>query len=146
MLFTAHHQQTEGGFNESLPLRPTHRNHGSTIWARTNTTNYKWLCSLLSGLLYEYSLRYSKTHAYQPHCTWLTENIPDIPTSESLSEVYLAMPDQYKNTDPVIAYRYYYVAEKAYFAKWQKGTPPPWWWPVVHTPKGYFYDKRKTRN
>jgi hypothetical protein len=36
------------------------------------------------------------------------------------------MPDQYKNIDPVIAYRKYYIAEKSRFAKWSNRVTPIW--------------------
>ena len=37
-----------------------------------------------------------------------------------------AMPEQYKQTDPVEAYRKYYLGEKASFAKWTKRKAPDW--------------------
>jgi hypothetical protein len=37
------------------------------------------------------------------------------------------MPDQYKNNDPVKAYRDYCINEKTY-AKWEKGRDKPEWW------------------
>lgn len=38
-----------------------------------------------------------------------------------------AMPDEYKNSNPVIAYRQYYLAEKIRFAKWNFTEEPEWW-------------------
>jgi len=38
-----------------------------------------------------------------------------------------AMPDEYKNSDPIKAYRKYVVNEKHY-AKWEKGREQPKWW------------------
>jgi hypothetical protein len=40
-----------------------------------------------------------------------------------------AMPDEYKNDDPVKAYRDYCTHEKHY-AKWEKGRAKPEWWAV----------------
>ena len=37
-----------------------------------------------------------------------------------------AMPDEYKNVDPVIAYRTYYINDKKDFATW-KNKVPDWW-------------------
>lgn len=37
-----------------------------------------------------------------------------------------AMPDQYKHQNAVIAYRQYYLGEKARFAKWKCGNIPLW--------------------
>jgi hypothetical protein len=36
------------------------------------------------------------------------------------------MPDQYKHEDAVVAYRQYYLGEKARFAKWKFGNVPTW--------------------
>ena len=38
-----------------------------------------------------------------------------------------AMPNEYKNDDPIKAYRDYCTHEKHY-AKWEKGRSPPEWW------------------
>ena len=40
-----------------------------------------------------------------------------------------AMPDEYKSANAIDAYRRYYIMEKAYFAKWDKGRAAPQWWP-----------------
>ena len=38
-----------------------------------------------------------------------------------------AMPDKYKNSDSVQAYRDYYIHEKSRFAKWKFTEPPEWY-------------------
>jgi hypothetical protein len=38
------------------------------------------------------------------------------------------MPDEYKCDDYVQAYRNYYMGEKRYFAKWERGMDKPAWW------------------
>ena len=38
------------------------------------------------------------------------------------------MPDEYKCHDYVQAYRNYYMGEKRYFAKWERGMDKPAWW------------------
>ena len=37
-----------------------------------------------------------------------------------------AMPDQYKDSNAVIAYRKYYINEKKRFAKWKNSAVPKW--------------------
>ena len=39
------------------------------------------------------------------------------------------MPDEYKNENPILAYRNYVMNEKHY-AKWEKGRDKPKWWEV----------------
>ena len=40
-----------------------------------------------------------------------------------------AMPDEYKSANAIDSYRRYYIVEKRYFAKWNKGRQQPNWWP-----------------
>jgi hypothetical protein len=37
-----------------------------------------------------------------------------------------AMPEQYKDTNAVVAYRKYYINEKVRFAKWKNSQAPNW--------------------
>ena len=43
-----------------------------------------------------------------------------------LTEFAQAMPDECKDSDPVIAYRNYYREHKAEFSKWSKRNVPEW--------------------
>ena len=52
------------------------------------------------------------------------KDVPD----ERFTEPPQCMPDEYKDKDYVVAYRRYYVGEKKYFAKWEKGRSQPNWW------------------
>jgi hypothetical protein len=45
----------------------------------------------------------------------------------AMTPIAQAMPDEYKDEDPVKAYRNYCIAEKTY-AKWEKGREKPEWW------------------
>lgn len=38
-----------------------------------------------------------------------------------------AMPEQYQHENPVVAYRTYYLNEKARFAAWNYSEEPEWW-------------------
>jgi hypothetical protein len=40
------------------------------------------------------------------------------------------MPEEYKNIDPVKAYRTYYLKDKKEFAKWEKNGNVPNWWKI----------------
>ena len=44
-----------------------------------------------------------------------------------MTPVAQAMPDQYKDDDPIVAYRNYCINEKHY-AKWERGRDKPAWW------------------
>jgi hypothetical protein len=73
----------------------------------------------------EYTYRYDKIHASQKHLSWLKKQIPPIPIIP-FSPPPQAMPDIYKNTDTITAYRNYYIHEKASFSSWKKRKIPYW--------------------
>ena len=49
-------------------------------------------------------------------------NIPKI----KMTPFAQAMPDQYRNENAIVAYRTYYIKEKARFAKWKATQVPEW--------------------
>ena len=51
-----------------------------------------------------------------------------------MTEITQVMPDEYRNEDPITAYRTYCINEKHY-AKWQKGRNKPSWWEVDQCPQ-----------
>jgi len=44
-----------------------------------------------------------------------------------ISEFVQCMPEEFRDKDPVVAYRKYYHS-KASFATWNKGREAPYWW------------------
>jgi hypothetical protein len=97
----------------------THVNHPCTIWARTSLTNWRWLGSLSYYLNEEYKFRFDKTanhKSYDVITSLPWPNIPDI----GLTPFAQALPSIYKNQNPVIAYRQYYLKEKSHLFKWTK--------------------------
>ena len=131
MLSTAHRVLDGDDYADANKLyKTTHKNHPSSVWVRENHHNYQWLHSLFVSLLLEYEKRYNKTHA----CDRLVNRLLACPnnidiTNYKITPLPQCMPDQYKvEDDTVQAYRNYYLGEKAYFAKWNKGTVQPDWW------------------
>lgn len=106
------------------PYKPTHANHPCTKWARANRTNYNWLVMHGLALCEEYTYRYGKVHKCQAIIASLANKGNQFPIG--VSEFAQAMPDEYKHTDPVTAYRQYYHS-KSDFAVWSK-RPAPYWW------------------
>jgi hypothetical protein len=103
-------------------------NHPCTIWARETVQNYKWLYYHFFALCKEYETRYGREHL---SFTKLNDKLclapmgmPDV----GKTTMPQAMPEQYKNPDPVKAYRDYVVNEKHY-AQWNKipDRQPDWW-------------------
>lgn len=112
-----------GGF---APYKATHKNHPCTVWCRESKSNYLWLCNFGLALCSEYSYRYGKIHACQSVIQDCLANIPAIP-DVGLTSFALAMPEQYRSSDPVLSYRQYYIAEKRNIASWKKRGVPSWW-------------------
>ena len=105
------------------PYKQTHKNHPSAIWARSNKSNYTWLCELGMELCKEYTHRYGKTHKTQKHIEWLSTNIPNIPDGK-FTQPTLAMPEQYKSDDHIKSYQLYYVKDKSHLHSWKKRKQP----------------------
>jgi hypothetical protein len=111
---------------ETQLYKATHVNHPSAVWARESTSNYIWLFSHFEGLCDEYTLRYNKIHLTDEKLRNILYNIPVNIRRGNLTSMPLAMPDKYKSSHYVDAYRRYYVGEKANFAKWTKRSVPEW--------------------
>ena len=139
LLSTAHHMI------DTVPnvqcYRPTHRNHPSAVWARASRCHYGWLQAMLKHLCLEYRARYHKAHKTER--TGIVDALKAKPLGLgdfTFSPPPQCMPDEYKcnpntasHADTVLAYRTYYQADKAYFAKW-KNTPIPSWFQPIGEP------------
>jgi hypothetical protein len=114
---------------DAAPYRRTHYNHPCAKWVRASNANYFWLLMHALSLCYEFQFRYGHPHKSSSVIAWCQNNIGGlVPRGPSTPHVQ-AMPDKYKHRNAVTAYRRYYIGEKASFAKWEKGRPPPKWWP-----------------
>lgn len=89
----------------------SHKNHPCAIWARQSVQNYRWLCMLGQWLCHEYTYRYGKIHKTHAHIEWLTDHIPLLPLI-GCTPFVLAMPDQYKDENPILSYRTFYAESK----------------------------------
>ena len=111
------------------PYRVTHGSHPCTLWAGETQANWRWLVDHGFALAEEYRRRYEKTHASESIIAWAEKHggrpllQPDVRT-----DFAQAMPDEYRQKDPVLAYRAYYQGSKIKFASWKPpAVPPPWW-------------------
>jgi hypothetical protein len=131
ILCSAHHithsTYSENSDNPKL-YKLTHKNHPCCVWIRTNIANYKWLAILAFELCEQYTIRYRKKHKTQDLIEHLCINYPDLPQAglAQITPFVQAMPVQFRQEDPIKAYRTYYAASKFRFAKW-KIKQPDWW-------------------
>lgn len=111
------------------PYQPTHVKHPCTLWTQETRSNWRWLKELAYYLNEEYQRRYKHT---TPHKSWtVIESLDDsaIPAGPQ-TPFAQAMPDHYKHTDAVTAYRQFYCGDKAAFARWDYSEIPYWFTPL----------------
>lgn len=96
--------------------KPTHKNHPCAIWARKTRGNWLWLKELALALCHEYTFRYEKIHALEKIIEDL--EVPDLPEGE-MTTLPQAMPDCYKHSDSMTAYRNYYILGKSHLHFWK---------------------------
>jgi len=109
------------------PLKGGYHNHPCTVWAGDSKHNYYWLGLHGINLCNEYIIRFGKVHSCDSKIDHLLNMLHYLPNS-SMTPFVQAMPDEYKDSYAVYAYRNYYFHEKRYFAKWEKGRCAPRWW------------------
>ena len=145
MLCTAHRELDGDDYADKVGLyKRAYWNHPCTIWARECLGNYKWLYDHFIALGKEYTYRYGNEHAsitklskpLKKHPKNITDwnlTVGDVPLDHpvvrnwNMTTVAQAMPEEYKDEDPIVAYRNYCINEKHY-AKWERGRSKPTWW------------------
>ena len=131
MLCTAHRELDGDEYADANGLYKTaYKNHPCTMWARECNENYSWLYAHFLALGMEYTYRYGKEHASITKLAKPLMHFPKNIKSGKMTTVAQAMPDQYKNKDPIKAYRAYCINEKTY-AQWNKNRAKPIWWKDV---------------
>jgi len=92
----------------------THQHHPSARWCRLTVPNLYWLAKHGMALADEYSHRFWRTHKSRAIIKYVLDIIPKLPErdSDDLTRFAQAMPLEYRNDDPVLGYRNYYVATK----------------------------------
>jgi len=109
--------------DDELLYKASHINHPSNVWLRASSEHYGWLFVLWTALGLEYRRRYdNKNHAsFSRLYDSLCKPPLRIPHT-GFTAPPQAMPDHCKiEGDTVRAYRYYYITEKARFARWKNG-------------------------
>ena len=105
------------------------RNHPCTIWVRQSSENYLWLYSLFLELCKEYTRRYSKIHEcdrkFRDILNKLPKNIPIGPLTPFAQAI---TNKNIQESDPVLAYRIFYLTNKKVkgILEWKTRDPPPW--------------------
>ena len=128
MLCTAHRVLDGDDYADNVGLyKEAYKNHPCTICARQSHANYIWLYRLFIALGDEYKHRYGREHASLTKLQDALYFHPDNIEDKGLTPLAQAMPDEYKDDDPIKAYRNYVIHEKHY-AQWKKNRKQPTWW------------------
>jgi hypothetical protein len=109
------------------PYHSTHIHHPCCKWATKSVENYVWLCMLGIELCIEYVYRYDRIHKCESIIEECLQQIPKKIVNKGRTKFVQAMPEQYKMDNSVLAYRNYYIQEKAHLAQWRKREIPYWW-------------------
>ena len=118
-------------FGIDYGYKSTHKSHSCTVWTGENHYNFCWLKILGLELCKEYTYRYGKVHK----CQYIIEEayypkhlqVPSLSLlGISMTPFSQCMPEQYKNIDPVVAYRDYYRNEKKHLLQYTKREMPKW--------------------
>jgi len=114
-------------FPDADVYKSTHKNHPCTLWTKQSIQNFKWLYQLAIELCVEYTYRYEKTHKTEQVLSKINQYIDKLLFPENtLTPFAQAMPSKYKNKNPVIAYRNYYIFEKSNILQYKKRSIPKW--------------------
>lgn len=113
--------------SKGTPLVGGYKNHPVTVWLGDTITNFVWASLHGIALCEEYTMRYGKRHGCHNGILKMADMM-DYITVGPQTPFAQAMPDEYRDSDAVTAYRDYYWCEKRYFAKWDKGRNAPKWW------------------
>ena len=111
------------------PHRGGYHNHPCTQWAGDSRDNYNWLFLHGIALCREFTFRFNKEHACFDQILTLSSLIRFVPEGK-LTPFAQAMPDQYKNSCAITAYRDYYFYDKRenIQCEWSKRRHAPNWW------------------
>lgn len=108
------------------PYRPTHINHPCCLWVRESIQHYRWLCLLGVGLAAEFTSRSGgKIHASEAVIRYCMNNPPDL-GDRGFVDPPQCMPEKYRGSDTVDAYRRYWTGEKLDSSTWPEGRKPYW--------------------
>ena len=112
---------------EEMLYKASFVGHPCTQWVMENNRNYYWLVEHAYELCKEYTRRYGKVHKTEDMISLIRFRKPaNIGIADSITPFAQAMPEQYKNSNAVEAYRAYYNGEKTKIAKWKNGNIPNW--------------------
>ena len=100
-------------------MKPAMLNHPSTIWARQNPHNTRWLYEHGKALCEEYTYRYGKVHGSQSRILDIAYTIGEDSNWSFATPITIAMDDKYRlvKDNRMVTKHEIYQAIKVYIAK-----------------------------
>ena len=113
---------------KGTPYKGGYAHHPCTVWAGHCDDNFQWLSQHVKALCDEYYKRFGKRHACHDPINIMSD-LDFIIAEGDLTPFAQAMPDEYKNDDPVVAYRAYYQSKvnSPGGVHYRHTSPPDWW-------------------
>lgn len=100
--------------------------HPCVMWTANSKGNYTWLSCHAIELCAQYLYRFGRMHIFTHDILSLVSHYDKLPQGD-ITPFVQAMPSEYKHiTNPIKAYREYYIAERA-TKNWKKGAKIPRW-------------------
>ena len=124
-------EDIEGVYKKAYPYHPM------TVWVGSSPHNFQWAVFHGLSIGLEYRARFGGNHASEKIIknieskAWQVGFLSEETVSlfhKKMQTPPQCMPDEYKSENYIQAYRNYYIGEKSYFAKWQRGRCEPKWW------------------
>jgi len=100
-------------FDEGIIYAMTHDNHPCSLWARDSMSNFFWLYDHAYQLAIHYTTKYAKRHKCFDVLYYIKTLRMDFEVLE-LTEPPQCMHTKYKSSNPIVAYRNYYIEEKGH--------------------------------
>jgi hypothetical protein len=114
------------------PYKHAYQHHPCSKWTLATVGNYEWHLQHALALSEEYTHRYKRTHKCDEYIKLALgyHRVHGVVGNGILTMTPFAqaMPDQYKDSNTVTAYRAYYKGDKTRFAKWKRERDAPYWW------------------
>ena len=87
LLYTAHHFDPDVKWEGELKVyKKAHANHPMARWVRAAATNYSWLHKHAVAMSEEYTRRYGRKHACNPHLERLSYPPKNVPQHRNVTD------------------------------------------------------------
>jgi hypothetical protein len=107
----------------AAPYSETHQSHPSVLWAGNSHAHYLWLVAHGLSLAKEYTHRYGKVHACEKVIRQLSLPPVDL-TEQEWQDPPQCMPEEFRASSTLQAYRNYYLSRKIQQSRWTRRDAP----------------------